>query len=158
MLWLHILAVLKTSKAFWITSFFKISGALCSCLLPESLKVTTVKQLPEYHACTGLQPVHSHKFSCPWDWSTQLLVFYLSCIFIFIFTEDGSESLASTHESAESDDADEQEKLLLSPSTTSSDVSFIKEIQRWFICPHIDLSIRWSGANSSFPGWCFSQL
>lgn len=24
-------------------------GALCSCLLPESLQVTTVKQLPEYH-------------------------------------------------------------------------------------------------------------
>ncbi|KAL3532374.1 hypothetical protein ACH5RR_005895 [Cinchona calisaya] len=27
-------------------------GAFCSCLLPESLQVTTVKQLPEYHHCT----------------------------------------------------------------------------------------------------------
>lgn len=32
----------------------KTSGALCSCLLPESLQVTTVKQLPEYHECSGL--------------------------------------------------------------------------------------------------------
>jgi len=30
-----------------------ISGALCSCLLPESLQVTAVKQLPEYHECIG---------------------------------------------------------------------------------------------------------
>ncbi|PKI75716.1 hypothetical protein CRG98_003859 [Punica granatum] len=29
-------------------------GALCSCLLPESLQVTTVKQLPEYHECSGI--------------------------------------------------------------------------------------------------------
>ncbi|GMP60056.1 hypothetical protein CsSME_00023080 [Camellia sinensis var. sinensis] len=29
-----------------------IEGSVCSCLLPESLQVTTVKQLPEYHACT----------------------------------------------------------------------------------------------------------
>ncbi|GFY99788.1 PPPDE putative thiol peptidase family protein [Actinidia rufa] len=79
----------------WVNRLARL-GALCSCLLPESLKVTTVKQLPEYHACT----------------------------------EDGSESLDSTHESAESDDADQQDKLLPSPSTTSSDVSFIKEIQR----------------------------
>ncbi|XP_058206808.1 deSI-like protein At4g17486 isoform X1 [Rhododendron vialii] len=27
-------------------------GNVCSCLLPESLQVTAVKQLPEYHACT----------------------------------------------------------------------------------------------------------
>lgn len=33
--------------------FFLISGAFCSCLLPESLQATTVKQLPEYHHCTG---------------------------------------------------------------------------------------------------------
>jgi hypothetical protein len=32
----------------------KISGALCSCLLPESLQVTSVKQLPEYHECSGV--------------------------------------------------------------------------------------------------------
>nr|XP_016432306.1 PREDICTED: deSI-like protein At4g17486 [Nicotiana tabacum] len=28
-----------------------VEGAFCSCLLPESLQVTTVKQLPEYHLC-----------------------------------------------------------------------------------------------------------
>lgn len=33
--------------------FFEISGALCSCLLPESLQVSTVKQLPEYHEVSG---------------------------------------------------------------------------------------------------------
>ncbi|KAJ0030791.1 hypothetical protein Pint_13063 [Pistacia integerrima] len=31
---------------------FHISGALCGCLLPESLQATSVKQLPEYHECT----------------------------------------------------------------------------------------------------------
>lgn len=30
-----------------------ISGSLCSCLLPESLQVTTVKQIPEYHHESG---------------------------------------------------------------------------------------------------------
>lgn len=29
------------------------SGALCGCLLPECLQVTTVKQLPEYHEGMG---------------------------------------------------------------------------------------------------------
>ncbi|GFS37438.1 hypothetical protein Acr_00g0051990 [Actinidia rufa] len=47
----------------------------------KAFQVKTVKQLPEYHACT----------------------------------EDGSESLASTHELAESVDADQQDKLLPSP-------------------------------------------
>ncbi|KAM7268896.1 hypothetical protein ACFE04_011062 [Oxalis oulophora] len=28
-----------------------VIGSVCSCLLPESLQVTTVKQLPEYHEC-----------------------------------------------------------------------------------------------------------
>lgn len=27
-------------------------GAVCSCLLPESLQVTPVKQSPEYHECS----------------------------------------------------------------------------------------------------------
>lgn len=30
-------------------------GNLCSCLLPESLQVTSVKQLPEYHAEDGTE-------------------------------------------------------------------------------------------------------
>ncbi|XP_076891627.1 deSI-like protein At4g17486 [Bidens hawaiensis] len=34
----------------WVDRLAKL-GALCSCLLPESLQVTTVKQLPEYHNC-----------------------------------------------------------------------------------------------------------
>lgn len=32
----------------------KTLGSLCSCLLPESLQVTTVKQLPEYHELSGI--------------------------------------------------------------------------------------------------------
>lgn len=35
----------------WVNRLARM-GALCSCLLPESLQVTTVKQLPEYHTCT----------------------------------------------------------------------------------------------------------
>ncbi|TMW91911.1 hypothetical protein EJD97_013745 [Solanum chilense] len=35
----------------WVNRLARI-GAFCSCLLPESLQATTVKQLPEYHHCT----------------------------------------------------------------------------------------------------------
>ncbi|KAL7239781.1 hypothetical protein ACSBR2_005619 [Camellia fascicularis] len=35
----------------WVNRLARL-GSVCSCLLPESLQVTTVKQLPEYHACT----------------------------------------------------------------------------------------------------------
>lgn len=35
----------------WVNRLARL-GALCSCLLPESLQVTSVKQLPEYHTCT----------------------------------------------------------------------------------------------------------
>uniref|UniRef100_A0A5B6ZYE5 PPPDE domain-containing protein n=1 Tax=Davidia involucrata TaxID=16924 RepID=A0A5B6ZYE5_DAVIN len=35
----------------WVNRLARL-GTLCSCLLPESLQVSTVKQLPEYHACT----------------------------------------------------------------------------------------------------------
>ncbi|KAH8482271.1 hypothetical protein H0E87_029651 [Populus deltoides] len=34
----------------WVNRLARL-GVLCSCLLPESLQVTTVKQLPEYHEC-----------------------------------------------------------------------------------------------------------
>ncbi|XP_076884099.1 deSI-like protein At4g17486 [Bidens hawaiensis] len=34
----------------WVNRLAKV-GSLCSCLLPEHLQVTTVKQLPEYHNC-----------------------------------------------------------------------------------------------------------
>ncbi|KAA8523046.1 hypothetical protein F0562_009469 [Nyssa sinensis] len=81
----------------WVNRLARL-GALCSCLLPESLQVSTVKQLPEYHACTE---------------------------------EEGTESSSTTspREPTESDDAD-QDKHLLSPPAGSSDVSFIKEVQR----------------------------
>nr|GMD93332.1 deSI-like protein At4g17486 isoform X1 [Ipomoea batatas] len=36
----------------WVNRLAKL-GALCNCLLPESLQVTTVKQVPEYHLYTG---------------------------------------------------------------------------------------------------------
>ncbi|XP_030954516.1 deSI-like protein At4g17486 isoform X4 [Quercus robur] len=35
----------------WVNRLARL-GALCSCLLPESLQVTTVKQMPEYHDCS----------------------------------------------------------------------------------------------------------
>nr|GMD87994.1 deSI-like protein At4g17486 isoform X1 [Ipomoea batatas] len=35
----------------WVNRLAKL-GALCNCLLPESLQVTTVKQVPEYHLYT----------------------------------------------------------------------------------------------------------
>lgn len=38
----------------------KILGSLCSCLLPEVVEVTTVKQLPEYHECSGAYILFSH--------------------------------------------------------------------------------------------------
>ncbi|KDP32364.1 hypothetical protein JCGZ_13289 [Jatropha curcas] len=34
----------------WVNRLARL-GSLCSCLLPESLQVTTIKQLPEYHDC-----------------------------------------------------------------------------------------------------------
>lgn len=35
----------------WVNRLARL-GALCGCLLPESLQATTVKQLTEYHDCT----------------------------------------------------------------------------------------------------------
>lgn len=35
----------------WVNRLARL-GSVCSCLLPESLQVTTVKQLPEYHGCS----------------------------------------------------------------------------------------------------------
>ncbi|XP_044471299.1 deSI-like protein At4g17486 isoform X1 [Mangifera indica] len=35
----------------WVNRLARI-GALCSCLLPESLQATSAKQQPEYHECT----------------------------------------------------------------------------------------------------------
>lgn len=58
--------------------------------------------------------------------------------------EDGTESLSTTtHEPTESDDAD-QDKLLLSPSAGNSEVSFVKEVQRWYQTSFLKL-ISWQG-------------
>lgn len=35
----------------WVNRLARL-GTVCSCLLPESLQVTSVKQLPEYHGCS----------------------------------------------------------------------------------------------------------
>ncbi|GLT55028.1 hypothetical protein SLA2020_281820 [Shorea laevis] len=35
----------------WVNRLARL-GALCGCLLPETLQVSTVKQLPEYHDCS----------------------------------------------------------------------------------------------------------
>ncbi|KAJ8641019.1 hypothetical protein MRB53_017713 [Persea americana] len=36
----------------WVNRLARL-GALCSCLLPESLQLPAVKQIPEYHVCSG---------------------------------------------------------------------------------------------------------
>ncbi|KAG9146352.1 hypothetical protein Leryth_027522 [Lithospermum erythrorhizon] len=36
----------------WINRLARV-GSFCSCLLPESLQVTTVKQIPEFQPCAG---------------------------------------------------------------------------------------------------------
>ncbi|KAK9697788.1 hypothetical protein RND81_08G061400 [Saponaria officinalis] len=81
----------------WVNRLAK-AGSVCSCLLPESLQVTTVKQLPEYHECTE---------------------------------DDVSEisSIVSHRDQTESEDADHDKVLLLSPKPGNADVVFIKEVE-----------------------------
>ncbi|OIW18566.1 hypothetical protein TanjilG_13318 [Lupinus angustifolius] len=43
----------------WVNRLAKL-GALCSCLLPESLQVTRVKRLPEYHEYSEDEFAESH--------------------------------------------------------------------------------------------------
>ncbi|KAE9602268.1 hypothetical protein Lal_00049756 [Lupinus albus] len=43
----------------WVNRLAKL-GALCSCLLPESLQVTRVKRLREYHECSEDEFAESH--------------------------------------------------------------------------------------------------
>ncbi|XP_074281042.1 deSI-like protein At4g17486 [Silene latifolia] len=82
----------------WVNRLAR-AGSVCSCLLPESLQVTTVKQLPEYHECTE---------------------------------EDMSEtsSVASHRDHTESEDAEHDKVLLLSPKPGNADISFIKEVEQ----------------------------
>ncbi|XP_010557587.1 PREDICTED: deSI-like protein At4g17486 [Tarenaya hassleriana] len=49
----------------WVNRLARL-GALCSCLLPESLQVTTVKQLPEYHEVAE-EGSESHSTATPQD-------------------------------------------------------------------------------------------
>ncbi|XP_022899559.1 deSI-like protein At4g17486 isoform X1 [Olea europaea var. sylvestris] len=65
----------------WVNRLARL-GAFCSCLLPESLQVSTVKQLPEYHAAYTED-----------DGS-------------------GSSSSATPHEPTESEDGDQDKLLL----------------------------------------------
>ncbi|KAA0046748.1 hypothetical protein IC582_003987 [Cucumis melo] len=71
----------------WVNRLARM-GALCSCLLPESLQVTTVKQLPEFH-----------------EYSEE------ECI-------SESLSLSTRQVSAEVDDDEERRLLTLSPGAT----------------------------------------
>ncbi|XP_031108770.1 deSI-like protein At4g17486 isoform X1 [Ipomoea triloba] len=89
----------------WVNRLARL-GAFCSCLLPESLQVTSVKQLPEYHICAGG-------------------FLYLSS------KEDGSGSMSTVtpQEPTESEDGD-QDKHLLSPPRGSGEVCFIREISK----------------------------
>ncbi|OIW19741.1 hypothetical protein TanjilG_18551 [Lupinus angustifolius] len=48
----------------WVNRLAKL-GALCSCLLPESLQVTSVKQLPEYHEFSEDEFVESLSTATP---------------------------------------------------------------------------------------------
>ncbi|XP_034699461.1 deSI-like protein At4g17486 [Vitis riparia] len=50
----------------WVNRLARL-GALCSCLLPESLQVTTVKQLPEYHNCSEEEGSESVSTATPHD-------------------------------------------------------------------------------------------
>ncbi|XP_017420182.1 deSI-like protein At4g17486 [Vigna angularis] len=81
----------------WVNRLARL-GSLCSCLLPECVEVTTVKQLPEYHDCSEDEITDSLSSASP---------------------------CASQATSVMDDD---QEKHLLSPfASKAENVSFVKE-------------------------------
>ncbi|KAL5065042.1 hypothetical protein RYX36_026779 [Vicia faba] len=49
----------------WVNRLAKL-GALCSCLLPECLQLTSVKQIPEYHECSEDEFVDSLSAATPY--------------------------------------------------------------------------------------------
>ncbi|KAE8714180.1 DeSI-like protein [Hibiscus syriacus] len=111
----------------WVNRLARI-GYLCSCLLPESLQVTTVKQLPEYHEI-GMIPVFSavcERLNLPFTHSD--IWDFLLLLLSGLLPEEGIEtvSITRTGDSTEIDDTD-PEKQLLSPKEGPSDISFIKE-------------------------------
>ncbi|KAJ0532269.1 putative PPPDE putative peptidase domain-containing protein [Helianthus annuus] len=83
----------------WVNRLAKL-GAVCSCLLPENLQVTAVKQPSEYHNCEedGTGSVSSSNAHEPLEY------------------DDDDE-----------DDAEEEDKHLLS-APASSEVAFVKEV------------------------------
>lgn len=115
----------------------KISGSLCSCLLPDSIQATTVKQLPEYHGCSGVCILFHLMFILVYTgfFPSQLtyanFFFWMPIILVILFTEDGVTKTLSTTTPCESIELDdEQEKSLLSPlAGTDNNVSIVKEAQ-----------------------------
>ncbi|XP_023530536.1 deSI-like protein At4g17486 isoform X1 [Cucurbita pepo subsp. pepo] len=100
----------------WINRLARM-GALCSCLLPESLQVTTVKQLPEYHeySVKNLNP-------------TKYAVISITIWGLFPPEEEcttGSPSLDTRLVSAEI--VEDEDKRLLTISTGITDVAFVPE-------------------------------
>ncbi|KAL5698090.1 hypothetical protein ACHQM5_029171 [Ranunculus cassubicifolius] len=62
------LALRLTGKSIpgWINRLARL-GAVCSCLLPESLQVSAVKQIPEYHECSEEDVSDSHLGTNPFE-------------------------------------------------------------------------------------------
>ncbi|XP_030474020.1 deSI-like protein At4g17486 [Syzygium oleosum] len=54
----------------WVNRLARL-GALCSCLLPESLQLTTVKQSPEYRECSEDEVTESLSNATPYE-STEI--------------------------------------------------------------------------------------
>ncbi|KAJ4959432.1 hypothetical protein NE237_026543 [Protea cynaroides] len=50
----------------WVNRLARL-GALCSCLLPESLQVSAVKKLPEYHGCSEEDGSESLSTTTPYE-------------------------------------------------------------------------------------------
>ncbi|CAJ1975451.1 unnamed protein product [Sphenostylis stenocarpa] len=72
----------------WVNRLARL-GSLCSCLLPDCVEVTTVKQLPEYHDCSedeiteslsSASPSASHSTSALEDDQEKVLLSPLVCI------------------------------------------------------------------------------
>ncbi|KAE8729720.1 hypothetical protein F3Y22_tig00003403pilonHSYRG00063 [Hibiscus syriacus] len=111
----------------WVNRLARI-GYLCSCLLPESLQVTKVRQLPEFHEI-GMLPVFSavyERLNLPFTHSD--IRDFLLLLLAGLVPEEEIEtvSIAWPRDSTEINDTD-PEKQLLSPKEGPSDISFIKE-------------------------------
>ncbi|KAF3442114.1 hypothetical protein FNV43_RR16030 [Rhamnella rubrinervis] len=86
----------------WVNRLARL-GAFCSCLLPESLQVSTVKQLPEYHECSEEDCTESLSSTTPRE-STEI-------------DDDQEKRLLSPLSG-------------LSPTSGSGEVAFVKETHR----------------------------